>query len=95
MRSHHKLIGWHSPISCHRSRGGYEGSGDNRYRGNPSFFQFDAVEHTARAARPSIANSGQDEVRLLLEEGDGLRCHRVARGLLMVEVGHADLVLGC
>jgi len=65
----------HSPPRGDK-RGGY-----NRDRGEAGFFQFDAVEHTARTTRPSIADSSNNEIRAVAQRGHRFRRDAVAGGL--------------
>jgi hypothetical protein len=73
MRGHNKFVCRRSPVFGHCLRRGDKRGGDDRHRRDAGAFQFDAVEHTARTTRPSIAYPGKGEIRLLLEQRDCFR----------------------
>ena len=72
-----------APRLGHGTAGGIEYVGDQRSGGNAMFFEHNAVEHTARAARASIADTGDDDVAVGLDGINDLLMRRHA-GVVLV-----------
>jgi len=71
-----------SPRARHGLTGPHEDIRDDGRRRNALLFEYYAVEHTARAARPSIADTGNDDVAAGLELIDNLLVRRHSRAAL-------------
>src|SRR5258706_3710528 len=71
-----------SPRACHRIAGADKYVGDDRRRRHAVLFEYYAVEHTARAARPSIADACDDDVAVCFELVDDFLRRRHARAAL-------------
>src|SRR5690242_19859261 len=67
MRHRQKTEFMQAPRARHRAPRGSEDIGDDGSRGNALLFEYYAVEHTARAARPSIPDTGNDHIALSFE----------------------------
>ena len=68
MASHQKPVVFDSPTGCHGAAGCNKGRGHDRRGRDTRSLQFQAVEHTARTARPSITHAGQRNIDLLLKQ---------------------------
>ena len=71
-----------TPGLSHGSAGRVKHIGDNRSRWNAVFFKQNTVEHTARAARASIADPGDDYVAVGGVFVDDLLVRRNPRAVL-------------
>jgi len=73
MLGHNELVVRHSHHAGHGFGGWQENVGDNGDCGNPQPLHLDAVVHTARTARPSIPDPGNQHVHLVQKLLDCLR----------------------
>src|SRR5215471_1870332 len=82
MRQSEEFVVRQPPALGHGMTRGLENIGDDRHGGNAELLEKDSVEHTARRAGPSVADAGDDAVRLAA---------RLVEDLLVG--GHAGVVL--
>src|SRR5580765_2700930 len=87
-----KAVAGHAPARRHRFARGAEWLGHDRDGRHTRPLEEDRVEHTARRARPSVADSGDDEVALSPERLERRLVDLVARRALAHHPGHGHPV---
>src|SRR5262245_24299077 len=92
MRRVEEAVARHAPARRHRLARGAEGLSHDRNGRYAGPLEEDRVEHTARRARPSVADSRDDEVALLSQRLDRGLVDLVARRALAHHAGDRHAV---